>query len=196
MINDSNTPDQPSQNDLADGSAPLDDFLADPEMDAHLAEQGEGGPGEGDDDLFDAEMNAQRASQADRRAAACNNTDGSFIERRKVSGDRRDDEPAPTGLERRRGPGRRLSDHLRAAEEGEMTKEQFLFLKAIDAFKQANRVNYPAWTDVLEVIRLLGYRKVQGSALNLPAAEDWSEPPTAPAAVRPEGFERRLRDAA
>ena len=49
---------------------------------------------------------------------------------------------------------------------------------------------------VLEVIRLLGYRKVQGSALNLPAAEDWSEPPTAPAAVRPEGFERRLRDAA
>ncbi len=77
-----------------------------------------------------------------------------------------------------------------------MTKEQFLFLKAIDAFKQANRVNYPAWTDVLEVIRLLGYRKVQSSALNLPAAEDWSEPPTAPAAVRPEGFERRLRDAA
>ena len=196
MINDSNTPDHSSQNDPSDAIAPLDDFLADPEMDAHLAEQGESGPGEGDDELFAAELNAQRAGQADRRAAVPKNTDGSLVERRKVSGDRRDDEPAPTGLERRRGPGRRLSDHLRAAEEGEMTKEQFLFLKAIDAFKQANRVNYPAWTDVLEVIRLLGYRKVQSSALNLPAAEDWSEPPTAPAAVRPDGFERRLRDAA
>ena len=77
-----------------------------------------------------------------------------------------------------------------------MTREQFLFLKAIDAFKQANRVNYPAWTDVLEVIRLLGYRKVQDSQLNLPAAEDWTEHPTAPADVRPQGFERRMRDAA
>lgn len=196
-----NNPDQPSHNDLSHTDANVEDFLADPEMDAHLAEQGaEQGVGE-DDDLFEAELNAQRQSQRDRRSAAprnsaSRNADGSFVERRKVSGDRRDDQPAPTGLERRRGPGRRLSDHLRAAEEGEMTKEQFLFLKAIDAFKQANRVNYPAWTDVLEVIRLLGYRKVQSSALNLPAAEDWSEPPTAPAAVRPEGFERRLRDAA
>ena len=119
-----------------------------------------------------------------------------FIERRSGIDKREIEIPDPTGLERRRGPGRRLSDALRAAEEGEMTKEQFLFLMAIDAFKQANRVNYPAWTDVLEVIRLLGYRKVQPSGLKLPSAEDWSEPPTAPANVRPQGFERRLRDAA
>src|SRR5690349_6444762 len=62
-----------------------------------------------------------------------------------------------TGLERRRGPGRRRSDFAKAAEEGEMTAEQFLFVMAIDAFKRANGRMFPTWTDVLEVIRLLGY---------------------------------------
>lgn len=97
-----------------------------------------------------------------------------------------------TGLERRRSAGRRLSDSLRAAEDGSMTKEQFLFVKAIDAFKQANRCGYPAWTDVIEVVRLLGYRKTQLSGLNLPACEDWTEKPDAAANVRPKGFERRM----
>ncbi|MEL7472753.1 MAG: hypothetical protein AAGK04_05485 [Planctomycetota bacterium] len=96
-----------------------------------------------------------------------------------------------TGFERRRGPGRRLSDSLRSAEEGEMTKEQFLFLVAIDAFKQANQVQFPTWTDVLEVVRLLGYRKTMASEVNLPRAEDWREPPNASANVRPDKFDRR-----
>ncbi|MFI4898197.1 MAG: hypothetical protein ACIARR_10260 [Phycisphaerales bacterium JB059] len=100
---------------------------------------------------------------------------------------------APTGLERRRGPGRRLSDFSKAAEEGEMTTEQFLFLKAIDAFKNANHKTFPTWTDVLEVVRLLGYRKTMPSELNLPAAEDWKERADAPANVRPDGWERRFQ---
>lgn len=82
---------------------------------------------------------------------------------------------SPTGLERRRGPGRRLTDFVKSAEEGEMSSEQFLFLRAIEAFKQANNKSYPNWTDVLEVIRLLGYRKVQPSELNLPNVNDWQE---------------------
>src|SRR5690606_25717308 len=89
-----------------------------------------------------------------------------------------------TGLERRRGPGRRRSDFTKAAEEGEMTREQFLFVMAIDAFKRSNNVSFPTWTDVLEVLRLLGYRKTLPSSLNLPSAEDWVERPDAPAGVR------------
>jgi len=73
---------------------------------------------------------------------------------------------------------------MKAAEDGEMNKEQFLFLVAIDAFKRANNTTFPAWTDVLEVIRLLGYRKTCPSALSLPSAEDWTEKPDAPHAVR------------
>ena len=101
--------------------------------------------------------------------------------------DRREIEMMRTGqanLDRRRGVGRRLSDFAKAAEEGEMTKEQFLFITAIDAFKRANNRTFPSWTEVLEVIRLLGYRKTAASDLNLPNAEDWREAPDAPAAVR------------
>lgn len=100
--------------------------------------------------------------------------------------DRRKNEGAsPTGLERRRGPGRRLSDFTRAAEEGELTQEQFLFLMAIEGFKKANNKVYPSWTDVLEVVRLLGYRKTLESSIKIRAAEDWKEAADAPAAVRP-----------
>lgn len=91
----------------------------------------------------------------------------------------------PSGLERRRGPGRRLSDFSRAAEEGEMNHEQFLFLMAIDAFKRANGKAFPSWTDVLEIIRLLGYRKTMPAELRLPA-EDWREAPNTASNVRPE----------
>lgn len=88
-----------------------------------------------------------------------------------------------TGLERRRGPGRRRSDFMKSAEEGEMTPEQFLFIKAIDAYKRVNQRPYPTWTEVLEVIRKLGYRKTADSMLDLDGAEDWTEP--ADAAVFP-----------
>lgn len=89
-----------------------------------------------------------------------------------------------TNLERRRGPGRRRTDFLKAAEEGEMTQEQFLFVMAIDAFKKANNKTFPTWTDVLEVIRKLGYRKTMPSELNLSGrAEDWTERADAPAGV-------------
>jgi len=91
---------------------------------------------------------------------------------------------AGTNLERRRGPGRRRTDFMRAAEEGEMTDEQFLFILAVDTFKRVNGKTFPAWTDVLEVIRKLGYRKTLPSELNLGGrAVDWTEAADAPAGV-------------
>ena len=84
--------------------------------------------------------------------------------------------PSQSDLDRRRGPGRRRTDFLRAAEEGEMNREQFMFLVAINAFKEANGRTFPTWTDVLEVVRKLGYRKTLPSELNLNnKAEDWTE---------------------
>ncbi len=64
------------------------------------------------------------------------------------------------GLDRRRGPGIRLSDSRKAAEEGRMSEEQFEFLMAIDEYKRQNSRPFPTWTEVLEVIKALGYRKV------------------------------------
>ena len=86
-----------------------------------------------------------------------------------------------SGLERRRGPGRRLSDFAKRAEEGEMTPEQFLFIQAVDTFKRVNNRPFPTWTEVLEVIRKLGYRKTCATELELPQCEDWTEAADAPA---------------
>jgi hypothetical protein len=89
-----------------------------------------------------------------------------------------------TNLERRRGPGRRRTDFMRAAEEGEMTQEQFMFVMAIDSFKRVNGLTFPTWTEVLEVIRKLGYRKTMPSELNLGArVEDWTERSDTPSGV-------------
>lgn len=78
----------------------------------------------------------------------------SFMEKRQSVIDRR------LGFDRRRGPGVRRSEERRAAEEGEMNDEQFDFLMAIDQYKRQNQRPFPTWTEVLEVIKTLGYRKV------------------------------------
>ena len=105
----------------------------------------------------------ERRNGLERRQAAADDStyDGS---ERRVTSDRRSD----TGLERRRGPGRRRSDDRRSAEEGEMTAEQFEFVMAIETYKKVNKRMFPSWTEVLEVMLQLGYRKVNTREISLP----------------------------
>ena len=131
----------------------------------------------------------------DRRKAGGTPMGGGVVDRRMWP-DRRNmrvdgETITPTGLERRRGAGRRLSDFTRSAEEGELTKEQFLFLMAVESFKKANHKQFPSWTDVLEVVRLLGYRKTMPMELTLNNAEDWREAPNTPSNVRPDRWHER-----
>jgi len=88
---------------------------------------------------------------------------------------------SPTGLERRRGPGRRLSDDRKSAEEGEMSDEQFEFVMAIDTYKRLNNRPFPTWTEVLEVVKQLGYRKVAASTIKLPNSNGRPTQATPPA---------------
>jgi hypothetical protein len=83
-----------------------------------------------------------------------------FIERRKGKDRRGSVVDRRLGLDRRRGPGRRLTDDRKSAEEGHMSEEQFTFLMAIDEYKRKNARPFPTWTEVLEVVKALGYRKV------------------------------------
>jgi hypothetical protein len=62
---------------------------------------------------------------------------------------------------------------------------------AIETFKKSNQKQFPTWTDVLEVIRLLGYRKTMPMELTLNNAEDWREAPNTPANVRPARWHER-----
>jgi hypothetical protein len=126
-----------------------------------------------------AETSAEAGRGPDRRKSAVDRRVG--LDRRRLTAeesgyegaerrsgiDRRDD----TGLERRRGPGRRRSDDRKAAEEGEMTNEQFEFVMAIETYKKVNKRVYPTWTEILEVMRQLGYRKVEHRTIKLDIPE-------------------------
>lgn len=53
-----------------------------------------------------------------------------------------------------------------------MSDEQFEFLMAIDEYKRTNTRPFPTWTEVLEVIKALGYRKVaEPQSLEKPGKE-------------------------
>jgi len=118
-------------------------------------------------------VEGRRGSGPDRRLSVVDRRTG--LDRRQASAgyggperrsgiERRDG----TGLERRRGPGRRRSDERRSAEEGEMTAEQFEFVQAIETYKKVNKKMFPTWTEVLEVMSQLGYRKVEHRTVELP----------------------------
>ena len=55
-----------------------------------------------------------------------------------------------------------------------MNVEQFEFIMAVETYKRVNKRIYPTWTEVLEVVRQLGYRKVKPREMNL---ENTPEPP-------------------
>jgi len=140
-------------------------------------------------------MTSEKRSNHERRESTHGRPPEGTVVDRRLGLDRRSAErPVATGLERRRGRGRRLSDFTKAAEEGEMTTEQFLFLMAIEAFKKSNDRMFPTWSDVREVVRLLGYRKTNPMEIVLDNADDWTEAPDAPANVRPERWAERFTD--
>ena len=129
-------------------------------------------------------MTEKQPHHSDQEAQTGVPSDCDEVVDRRSGLDRRDLQTSSKDIDRRRGPGRRRSDFLRAAEEGEMTQEQFLFLLAINAFKEANGRTFPTWTDVLEVVRKLGYRKTMKSELQLGnSSTDWTEEPDAKSGV-------------
>ena len=128
------------------------------------------------------QLNPDESHGPDRRDSVVDRRSG--LDRRDLINSEPEPSNLVTNLERRRGPGRRRTDFMKSAEEGEMTQEQFMFVMAIDAFKRVNDKTVPTWTEVLEVIRKLGYRKTMASELNLGRyAEDWTEAANAPSGV-------------
>ena len=45
--------------------------------------------------------------------------------------------------------------------EKDYSDEEIIFMKAMDQYKRANRRPFPTWSEVLEVLRALGYRKTE-----------------------------------
>src|SRR5271163_4519982 len=97
-------------------------------------------------------------------------TDQRGSDRRK-HGDRRKRE-VPVALERRSGKDRRhQAERRRQVDpttcEKEYSDDEIIFMKAMDQYKRANRRPFPTWSEVLEVLYSLGYRKTE-DAVALP----------------------------
>ena len=72
----------------------------------------------------------------------------------------------PVAIERRSSKDRRqLGERRRQVDpttcERDYTDEEIVFTKAMDLYKRANRRPFPTWSEVLEVLRSLGYRRVE-----------------------------------
>jgi len=80
------------------------------------------------------------------------------------AGDRRK-RSIPVALERRKGKERRHQGERRRQVdpttcERDYTDDEILFMRAMDQYKRDNRRPFPTWSEVLEVLHALGYRKV------------------------------------
>jgi hypothetical protein len=70
----------------------------------------------------------------------------------------------PVAIERRSGKDRRHGERRRQIDpttcERDYNDEEIAFMKAMDQYKRDNRRPFPTWSEVLEVLHALGYRRV------------------------------------
>jgi len=71
----------------------------------------------------------------------------------------------PVAIDRRSGKDRREQGERRrqidpTTCERDYNNEEIEFMKSMDQYKRENRRPFPTWSEVLEVLRALGYRKV------------------------------------
>src|SRR5262245_4368030 len=89
----------------------------------------------------------------------------------------------PVAIERRKANSaekRRTSERRRQIDpttcERDYTDEEIAFMKAMDQYKRDNRRPFPTWSEVLEVLLALGYRKVAAET-SLPGLCSKNPPP-------------------
>ena len=77
--------------------------------------------------------------------------------KRSIPGRRRAARTARTGASRASGAARSIPTTC----EKDYSDEEIIFMKAMDQYKRSNRRPFPTWSEVLEVLRSLGYRKTE-----------------------------------
>lgn len=110
-------------------------------------------------------MRAERGSQV----MLNDDSPSSSVEKseRRASNERRK-RSIPVAVERRSGKDRRVEGERRRQVdpttcEKDYSDEEIIFMKAMDQYKRSNRRPFPTWSEVLEVLRSLGYRKIDAA---------------------------------
>jgi hypothetical protein len=102
------------------------------------------------DRATEAVLHVDRRAPADRRGTA------SASDRRKKN--------IPVAFERRTGSDRRGVERRRQVDpttcELDYTGEEVEFMRTMDVYKRLSGRQFPTWTEVLEVLHSMGYRKI------------------------------------
>ena len=106
-----------------------------------------------------------------------------------VATDRRRAENA--AAKRKSSERRRLIDPTTC--ERDYSDDETEFMKAMDRYKRENRRPFPTWSEVLEVLRSLGYRHV-AEPTDLPGAGPAWWPPARPPRRPSAAVDQRVRD--
>lgn len=113
-------------------------------------------------------------SEVDEPAAVVPDPRDRRLGERRSGRDRRKDTDPPPGVERRDGDRRgkdrrrepRVPDRYRAGarhiNEYPLTPEELEFINAMNAYKQRHDRPFPTWSEVLHVVRSLGYEQEEG----------------------------------
>ena len=98
-------------------------------------------------------------------------------DRRRTDNDRRKKD-VPVAVDRRSGEDRRHGERRRQIDpttcERDYNDDEIVFMKAMDQYKRDNRRPFPTWSEVLEVVRALGYRRVE-DPIPLPGSAEAKE---------------------
>ena len=106
----------------------------------------------------------ERRTGVDRRSGKPSNYSGP---ERRVAIDRRTLSDRRSGGERRAGADRRheLRRHedqetfQKRVEQGELTLEEIEFVRAVDRYKRKFNRPFPTWSEILAIVKELGYTK-------------------------------------
>ncbi len=116
-------------------------------------------------------MSAAPTPTPDERADVVPDPRDRRVGNRRAGGDRRAGREAPPGVERRGGERRgedRRSDppdielyrgSERRINEYPLSPEELEFINAVNAYKQRHGRPFPTWSEVLHIVRALGYEK-------------------------------------
>ena len=94
---------------------------------------------------------------------------------RRESEDRRQNNEAPVAEDRREGKRRKVQRRRQIDPttcERDYTDDEIDFMQAMDAYKRANGRMFPTCSEILEVIRDLGYQKVDGLTTDVNSEEE------------------------
>jgi hypothetical protein len=113
--------------------------------------------------IVDRRRSSRRAA-AERRGTSASEAQSTIEQRSSRSAESRENRSGERSIEQRHGERRGKVERRRQIDpttcERDYTPDQVDFMKAMDLYKRRSGRQFPTWSEVLEVLENLGYRKV------------------------------------